>query len=106
MTEVTADGYLSLCQHAAVIVGNSSSGIIEMPSMAVPSVDVGIRQKGRLRGPSVFGVSGDADSIASVIGEALIYDGPWHNPYEGENASAEIAEIVATYDLEGIMVKG
>jgi len=66
-----AQRYLSLAQEADVVVGNSSSGVIEAPSLGTPSVDIGDRQYGRVRGPSVLHASPDADSIASAIRRAL-----------------------------------
>jgi UDP-hydrolysing UDP-N-acetyl-D-glucosamine 2-epimerase len=45
--------YLSLMRTAAAVVGNSSSGIVEAPSLGIPSVDIGSRQKGRIRAASV-----------------------------------------------------
>lgn len=102
---LTPDEYIECCRTAALIVGNSSSGIIEAPSMGVPSVNVGIRQKGRISGPSVNHVTVPTDAIEASIIYALDYGGPFTNPYQGENASEQIAEIVATHDLDGIMVK-
>lgn len=61
------DGYLSLLRLCAAAVGNSSSGIIEAPALRVPTVNIGDRQAGRLRAPSVI----DCGSTATEIGGAL-----------------------------------
>ena len=96
--------YHLLCRHAACVVGNSSSGIIEAPTLEVPTVNVGSRQEGRLKGPSVF----NCDTIGSIemaIKGALNYKGPFDNPYGEPGASAKIAAILAEIDLDGILVK-
>jgi GDP/UDP-N,N'-diacetylbacillosamine 2-epimerase (hydrolysing) len=66
-----AQRYLSLAEEADVVVGNSSSGVIEAPSLGTPSVDIGDRQHGRVRAPSVLHASPDADSISTAIRHAL-----------------------------------
>lgn len=63
--------YLSLLKHCDVVVGNSSSGIIEAPSFGVPTVNVGPRQEGRARATSVIDVGSDAVSIAGAVCRAL-----------------------------------
>ena len=67
--------YLSALRHAAVVAGNSSSGIIEAPSFGVPTVNVGDRQRGRVRAASVIDVpaeaSGDPDAVAAALERAL-----------------------------------
>jgi UDP-N-acetylglucosamine 2-epimerase len=59
--------YLSALQYVDVVVGNSSSGLIEAPAFDVPTVNVGPRQRGRLRGPSVIDCEERADAIAEAI---------------------------------------
>ena len=63
--------YLSAMKFAACVIGNSSSGIIEAPALGVPTVNIGDRQKGRLRAPSVIDCGGDAKAITAAIGRAL-----------------------------------
>lgn len=82
--------YHSALRHVAAVVGNSSSGLVEVPSMHIPTVDIGMRQKGRLAGESVIHCGDTADEIAAAIGEALSAEGRERarraaNPYEGEN---------------------
>ncbi|MCG9967989.1 UDP-N-acetylglucosamine 2-epimerase [Pelotomaculum terephthalicicum JT] len=64
-------GYLGVMKNAAAVVGNSSSGIIEAPSFKVPTVNVGDRQKGRLRAESVIDVSCRKDAIVAGLRRAL-----------------------------------
>src|SRR5216117_864473 len=63
--------YLSLLRHADAMVGNSSSGLIEAPSFALPVVNVGGRQQGRLRGANVVDVGPDRDEILRSVQTAL-----------------------------------
>ncbi|MEM7998715.1 UDP-N-acetylglucosamine 2-epimerase, partial [Morganella morganii] len=63
--------YLSAVKHSAAVIGNSSSGIIEVPSFEVPTVNIGVRQKGRLSAKSVLHASLDPDSIKNAIDCAI-----------------------------------
>lgn len=63
--------YQSLLQIASAVIGNSSSGIVEAPSAGAPTVDIGIRQRGRLAADSVIHCGTDTDSIAKAIAKAL-----------------------------------
>ncbi|MFC2019179.1 UDP-N-acetylglucosamine 2-epimerase [Chloroflexota bacterium] len=63
--------YLSLMKVASVLVGNSSSGIIEAPSLGLPVVNIGIRQEGRERGDNVIDVRHDKDEIITAMEKAL-----------------------------------
>lgn len=63
--------YLSLLKYAEFVLGNSSSGIIETPVFHVPTVNVGDRQKGRLRSESIINCAPDTNSIVKAIKMAL-----------------------------------
>jgi UDP-hydrolysing UDP-N-acetyl-D-glucosamine 2-epimerase len=63
--------YLSLLKHVGVLVGNSSSGIIESTSLEVPAVNVGIRQKGREHASNVIDVPAQRRAIRDGISRAL-----------------------------------
>ena len=65
------DQYVGLLSRAAVLVGNSSSGLIEAPLLKLPVVNVGERQRGRLRGDNVIDVRADRDAIAAALERAL-----------------------------------
>lgn len=78
--------YLGALRYVGAVVGNSSSGIVEVPSAGIPTVDIGIRQRGRLCGPSVIHCGDSAAEIAAAIGEALSEEGQQRareseNPY-------------------------
>ncbi|WP_051609874.1 UDP-N-acetylglucosamine 2-epimerase [Terasakiella pusilla] len=91
--------YLSLLAHADIVIGNSSSGIIEAPFMKVPTVNIGDRQRGRLKGRSQIDCQGRSDEISNAISKALssdflrtAFDTP---PPLGDGTSApKIAEIL------------
>jgi len=59
--------YNSAMKHCIAVIGNSSSGIIEAPSLQIPSIDIGIRQKGRLSAHSVVHCAADTQAIAQAI---------------------------------------
>jgi len=105
ITDMTPDAYIGACCTAAAIIGNSSSGIIEAPSLRVPTVNIGRRQAGRLRGPSVRDCDATADAIVAGIEWALAYDGPYDNPYGGPGASTRIAETLTSIDMTDILIK-
>lgn len=66
--------YLSLVKYSQFVLGNSSSGIIEVPTFGVPTVNIGDRQKGRLRTESVIDCKSDSNSIIEAINLALDND--------------------------------
>lgn len=63
--------YLAVMKHASLLVGNSSSGVVEAPSFGVPAVNVGDRQKNRLAAASVLHAPCEAGAIAAAIGQGL-----------------------------------
>ncbi|MDD4566013.1 MAG: UDP-N-acetylglucosamine 2-epimerase [Eubacteriales bacterium] len=70
MIAVTSLGmkrYLSALSHAAMAIGNSSSGIIEVPSFGIPTVNIGDRQKGRLQAESILNTLPDSGEITAAI---------------------------------------
>lgn len=100
--------YLSVLRHADVVVGNSSSGLIEAPALGTPTVNVGSRQDGRLKGPSVIDCENRAQDIAEAISRALsrrARKAAISSPYGDGHAARRIAEVLATTDLTGILVK-
>jgi GDP/UDP-N,N'-diacetylbacillosamine 2-epimerase (hydrolysing) len=96
--------YLSVLKHCSLVIGNSSSGIIEAPSFGIPTINVGDRQKGRIRAESVFDCTANASDIAYSIQLALSSDFQSRikgtvNPYGDGNTSAKIADIIQTFLL-------
>jgi UDP-N-acetylglucosamine 2-epimerase (non-hydrolysing)/GDP/UDP-N,N'-diacetylbacillosamine 2-epimerase (hydrolysing) len=81
--------YWSCMKACDAVVGNSSSGLYEAPSLKVPTVDVGERQKGRLRAASVLHCAPQKQAIIDTIRRALELDcSKVANPY-GDGRSAE-----------------
>lgn len=94
--------YLSALQFCRVVVGNSSSGIIEAPSFHIPTVNIGIRQQGRVRADSVIDCGNKTQEILEAIekAEAMYSEGTLNtvmNPYEGENTSQAIYQKIVEY---------
>jgi UDP-N-acetylglucosamine 2-epimerase (non-hydrolysing) len=85
--------YLSAVKHADSVIGNSSSGLIEVPYLQTPTVNCGNRQAGRQRPSSVFDVELDEGSIKNGIEQALQYAGPYEQIFGDGNASHKIVEI-------------
>lgn len=92
--------YLSLLKIAGVLVGNSSSGIIDAPSFGLPVVNIGTRQEGRERGCNVIDVDYRKEAILKAINKALT-DRKFikevkkcENPYGDGRAGTRIAEIL------------
>ncbi len=84
--------YLSAVKHCAAVIGNSSSGIIEVPSLGVPTINIGQRQQGRLAAKSVLHCDAKAEAITQCIAKALQPMGPdaYVNPYGAGDASGQI----------------
>ena len=84
--------YLSAVALADVVIGNSSSGLSEVPSFHVPTVNIGDRQKGRECGESVISCSIEENEIETAIHQALTIEfnkkvTGARNPYEQEGTS-------------------
>lgn len=83
--------YLSLMKHSSAVVGNSSSGLYEAPSFRIPTVNIGNRQKGRLRAESIIDCGTQAGSISRALEQAFQKDvSAGVNPYESRNSSERI----------------
>lgn len=92
--------YLSAVKHAAAVVGNSSSGIIEVPSFKVPTVNIGERQRGRLAAESVFSCPSNTAAIIETLQLGLKSDlTQVVNPYGKGKASEAILKQLKAADL-------
>jgi UDP-N-acetylglucosamine 2-epimerase (non-hydrolysing) len=94
--------YLSAVKHAAAVVGNSSSGIIEVPSFDVATIDIGMRQKGRLAAKSVIHCSANQSDIAIAIQNGIskkykVENEAIVNPYGSGDASGQIIKLLKEY---------
>lgn len=109
-TNLGQDRYLSLMAIADAVVGNSSSGLIEAPALAVPTVNIGPRQAGRLRAPSVVDCDETVVEITAAL-ERVLTPGfrsglqPENSPYGGPGASARIVDLLVSVPLQGLLNK-
>jgi GDP/UDP-N,N'-diacetylbacillosamine 2-epimerase (hydrolysing) len=102
--------YLSAMKLCAAVVGNSSSGILEAPSFHVPTVNIGDRQKGRVRAQSVLDCEPDRLSIQSEINRALTQEFIQSlkgscSPFEKADTALSIVGSLAKVELQGIIKK-
>ena len=100
--------YISLMNQVDVVVGNSSSGVLEAPSLNVPSVDIGDRQKGRERASSVFNTPAERNAIVAAISKAAIHGRqPTVSPYGDGESSQRFADVIAAVpDFRELLKKG
>lgn len=94
--------YLSALQYCSMAIGNSSSGLIEVPSFHIPTVNIGDRQKGRISANSVIHCNTDTKSICEAIRLAFMLRNGGRleavsNPYEKKETSNEIMKQVRYY---------
>lgn len=102
--------YLSVLKYCSVVIGNSSSGIIEVPSFHIPTVNIGDRQKGRVASGSVIHCGTSVESIDDALDKAMQDDfrkriKSERNPYESKNTSSEIVRVIKYFLQNGIDMK-
>jgi UDP-hydrolysing UDP-N-acetyl-D-glucosamine 2-epimerase len=100
-TNLPAVEYWSLLQHATLFLGNSSSGIMETASFALPTVNIGMRQQGRERARNVIDTPPDATSILSAVhkAESSAFQTSLKgmaNPYGDGRAAERIVNVLTT----------
>ncbi|WP_283787460.1 UDP-N-acetylglucosamine 2-epimerase [Bermanella sp. WJH001] len=91
--------YHSVVKLSELVIGNSSSGIIEVPALGVPTINIGTRQQGRLRAKSVIDTPLDSVSIKQAIDLGLSAEfrqdkSRYNNPYGDGHASEKIIKII------------
>lgn len=102
--------YLSTLQFCVAVMGNSSSGIIEVPSFAIPTINIGDRQKNRVYAESVINCGNSIPEIEDALSHALTLKfkdriSNIKNPYEGEHTSDKIVEVIGQALDKGINLK-
>lgn len=105
-----AKGYAAALAACDAVVGNSSSGVIEAPAAGIPSVNVGTRQDGRLRSPSVIDCPLEAGAIRAALARALdpatkAAARAQPAPFGDGRAGARIVEILEAVDFAGLARK-
>lgn len=102
--------YLSTMRQVDAVVGNSSSGIIEAPSFGIGTIDIGDRQRGRLRAASVIHCAPQRDAIRDALERLSSTEFQAslkhvENPYGNGGASAAIVAELRAYPLQGLLKK-
>jgi len=102
--------YLSLLKNVDLVMGNSSSALIEAPALGVPSIDIGERQAGRLRASSVLHCDEHTSDIVATINKALTpqFQSSLSNirkPYGASGASKKIVSILKAKDPKSLIKK-
>lgn len=96
--------YISALKYCSLVIGNSSSGLIEAPSFGIPTINIGDRQKGRLQADSTINCKALKEDIEKAIGVALSNDfkikaSKVINPYGDGNTSEKIVNIITEFVL-------
>ena len=102
--------YLSAIKHADIVLGNSSSGICEVPSLKKATINIGNRQKGRIKAASIIDTKCDKSKILKAIKKAYSKDfqaklKSVKNPYGSGFASKKIIKVLENIKLNGILKK-
>lgn len=102
--------YLSVMKEVGAVVGNSSSGLVEVPSFGIPTLNIGDRQKGRLAAESVLNCETDCASILAGLDRVLSPEflriaSHAHNPYDKEGTAQAIFEVISTCPIEQMKQK-
>lgn len=103
--------FINLYRNVSALIGNSSSGIHETPTIGIPAINIGNRQQGRERAENVIDVSNDKESIVRGI-EKAINDIEFsqmvsqiENPYGNGTSAEQIVNILKTISLENLVQK-
>lgn len=102
--------YLSAVKYAAMVIGNSSSGLVEVPSFHIPTVNIGDRQKGRIKAESVIDCRPEKNDICEAIEKAKTDDmkkiaADVINPYGDGNTSKKVCSAIIEMFAKGIDLK-
>jgi UDP-N-acetylglucosamine 2-epimerase (non-hydrolysing)/GDP/UDP-N,N'-diacetylbacillosamine 2-epimerase (hydrolysing) len=105
-----AVSYWSLLAQADAMIGNSSSGIMEAASFALPVVNVGMRQQGRERAANIIDSPASETEISTALQRALSPRfrsslAGMQNPYDTGTAARVISRVLAEAPLDGLLVK-
>ena len=98
--------YLSTMKYATAVVGNSSSGLIEAPSLSVPVINIGDRQKGRLQSDNVINCGNNESQIKEAFGklESLKIQNK-KSLFDGGNTSKKIIKIIRKLNFDTLLQK-
>ena len=98
--------YFSALRYMTAVIGNSSSGIIEVPSFGIPTLDIGDRQKGRIAADSVMHCGYSTEEINEGLNKVLAYGHKTiDNPYYKDGTCEAILNVIKTYPLDNLVQK-
>ena len=104
--------YFSICKYANCVIGNSSSAIIEAPSLFTPSINIGIRQQGRVSASTVINSKFNEKNLTQDIKKSFNLKKKikkdkleFKNPYEKKGTSSNIVRILKSINLDNILIK-
>ena len=103
--------FINLYRNVNALIGNSSSGIHETPTMGIPAINIGNRQQGRERAKNVIDVKNEKDDIIQGINKALFdkdfieYVKNIKNPYGSGDSAEKIVSILREISLEDLVQK-
>ena len=102
--------YLSALQYVSAVIGNSSSGILEVPSAHIPTLNIGDRQNGRTKSESTVDCKSDKASVIEGLNKVLspefkLFCKTTTNPYDKEGTADAIFKEISTYPLEQLQQK-
>ncbi len=102
--------YVNLLRHASFLIGNSSSGLLEAPSLGLPTINIGKRQLGRVHGNNILFVENNIDQISDAINTCLfntnflnqVKNGK--NPYGEGDSSEKILDILVNIEINESLI--
>ena len=102
--------YLSLMAHCRAVIGNSSSGILEAPVLGIPTINIGARQDGRIRKPSVVDVSANREILLGAIRRVISIGSSERKLSSNSKSTAQfpskmITEIIDSTDPDSLRSK-
>ena len=98
--------YFSALKYMTAVIGNSSSGIIEVPSFGIPTLDIGDRQKGRIAADSVIHCGYSTEEVKEGLKNVVAYcKKNIDNPYYKKGTCDAILKVIKTYPLENLIQK-
>lgn len=102
--------YFSMIKQVDAVVGNSSSGIVEVPSFKKATINIGNRQAGRIQAKSIINCPPEKTDVLKAI--ATVYTQDFQtvlksaeNPYAKENSARNVFNVLKTFDLTGLLEK-
>ncbi len=86
--------YFSAIKYSACVIGNSSSGIVEVPSFNKPTINIGDRQRGRIQANSIINCKPEEKDIEKALAKAMKFDEKVINPYGNGKTSDKMVKII------------